>query len=386
MLRNLYRRLLGWHPAAFGQRFSEEMLEFFDSASGAGARLALFADVLQSLGRQWAFRREFRRPASAAGCEDAAKVLLFGTIAPYKPRPTTLFQGLLITLIILGAGSGMAGWGGGEGVALAAGVDYPDQAGRQRAQPEGRGARYEVASIKPSRPTDPRRHGMEYLPGGYFRSTNMPLLPVLATAYNIPFQSIEVLELRMRGVPDWVLSEPYDVEVKAGNGSGFPGMAAGQRNEQMRLMLQAVFADRLKLRIRREIAETPVYGLVAGPHGIKLGRAKIAERDCTEGAPFGGTGCHQFQGGAGRGIRGTAIDMVDLAAYVSSWSDRPVIDQTGIKGLYEIQTEGWTSSGNDDANRPGLAEILDRVGLKLVRKKSPLEIVVIEHLERPSEN
>ena len=256
-------------------------------------------------------------------------------------------------------------------------------------------AGYEAASIKPSMRGDRRRPSLEFLPGGRFRSTNMPLLPVLGTAYNIPFQSIEMVRLRMKGIPDWVLSEPFDIEATAEAGATAPaGGSSKARNERIRLMIQAVLADRLKLKLRRESVEMPVYALVVKPHGLKLQKAKVAEKDCAESAPFGGTGCHQFQGGAGRGIRGLAVDMADLALYVSSWSDRPIVDQTGVTGLYEVQTSGWAEASVGNPSRPEsegssrltLDEVLDGLGLKLVGKKAPIEVLVIEHVERPQAN
>lgn len=70
----------------------------------------------------------------------------------------------------------------------------------------------------------------------------------------------------------------------------------------------------------------------------------------------------------GRGVRGTAVDMSDLALYVSNWSDRPVIDQTGLQGLFIVQTEGWTSSA-DDPSRHTLSEVLEPSGLRLISKE-----------------
>lgn len=243
--------------------------------------------------------------------------------------------------------------------------------------------KYEAASIKPSKSIDRRRFGMEFLPGGRFRSTNMPFLPVLATAYNIPFQSIEMARLRMKNIPDWILADPYDIEATAEPIPPTQVLSAKARNERIRLLLQSMLADRLKLKMRRALVEMPVYGMVAARHGLNLEKAKITEKECTEGAPFGGTGCHQFQGGAGRGIRALAIDMTDLALYVSNWSDRPVVDQTGITGLYAIQTAGW---GSDDPSLMTLDEVLDRAGLKLVARKAPVEVWTIVHVERPSPN
>ena len=229
---------------------------------------------------------------------------------------------------------------------------------------------------------------MEFLPGGRFRLTNMPLFVVLATAYAIPFQSIEALEQRIKGIPDWMFRTPYDVEAIAAEPPP-PDMPAKARNQRIRFMLRSLLADRLNLRMRRETAEMGVYALMVRSRDVKLERAKVSEKDCGVAAPFGSLdlptpGCHQLLGGRGRGLRGTAVDMADLAAYVSNWSELPVIDDTGLGGLYQIQTEGWGSSENSSDRT--LDEVLGRLGLKLVRKKARLEVLVIEHVEGPSEN
>src|SRR5258708_6051978 len=136
-----------------------------------------------------------------------------------------------------------------------------------QAQTPGTPARYEAASIKPVKSADLRRPFMELLPGGRFRSVSFPILPVFALAYNIPWQSIEASRLRVKGMPDWMISEPYDIEALAEKGSVATGVTAKARNEGMRLMVQSVLADRLKLRLRRELTEMPVYALVVGKGG-----------------------------------------------------------------------------------------------------------------------
>jgi uncharacterized protein (TIGR03435 family) len=75
----------------------------------------------------------------------------------------------------------------------------------------------------------------------------------------------------------------------------------------------------------------------------------------------------------------------DIIERSTSWSDRPILDQTGVTGLYSIQTQGWTAS-DDDPNRPTLKGILDGLGLKLVNKRALVDVFTIEHLEKPSEN
>lgn len=133
--------------------------------------------------------------------------------------------------------------------------------------------------------------------------TNSPLLQVIATAYNIPWQSIESVRLRIKGLPDWILTDRYDLEVTAEKATEQLGASplAGTRNERTRLMLQGVLEDRLKRKIRRATAEMPIYSLEVGTRGPKLQIATIAEQDCAESAPFApispsAPGCHQFQG------------------------------------------------------------------------------------------
>jgi uncharacterized protein (TIGR03435 family) len=229
---------------------------------------------------------------------------------------------------------------------------------------------------------------MEFLPGGRFRATSTPMFLVLATAYDIPWQSLELATKRIKGSPDWMMGESYDIS--AVSRPAAPGTSSKARNDRIRLMLQNLLADRLKLRVRRDLTETDVFALTLGKTGPRMEKARISEQACTESAPFaplsGSTpGCHQFQGGIGRGLRAAAADMSDLARYVSNWSDLPVVNETGLDGLYEIQTAGWRAPGTE-GSQPDLGEVLDRLGLKLTRKKARLEVLTIEHVEKPSEN
>ena len=89
--------------------------------------------------------------------------------------------------------------------------------------------------------------------------------------------------------------------------------------------------------------------------------------------------------------------MSDLASWMLNWTDHPVIDRTGLEGLFDIETEAWlplrgkgvppepVSAAGDDA-RPTLFQIFDRLGLKLELKKGAVETLVIAHIERPTAN
>ena len=95
--------------------------------------------------------------------------------------------------------------------------------------------------------------------------------------------------------------------------------------------------------------------------------------------------------------------MPDLALFIANWTDRPVVDRTGIKGLFDIETVGWTplrprpplapgaeptaeDVAMSDPTRPTLFMILEQLGLKLDSQRAPVESFVIEHVERPSGN
>jgi uncharacterized protein (TIGR03435 family) len=94
------------------------------------------------------------------------------------------------------------------------------------------------------------------------------------------------------------------------------------------------------------------------------------------------------------------VNMWDLVAYVENWTDRPLLDKTGINGLYRIETKGWQSmnarepappgakmdDGSDVSDAPTLFEVFERLGLKMEAQKGIAEVYVIDHIEKPSEN
>jgi uncharacterized protein (TIGR03435 family) len=187
---------------------------------------------------------------------------------------------------------------------------------------------------------------------------------VIATAYDVPFQSVQ-----LSGGPDWIRSERYDIEAIAGVGAVPAGLSTKAREDKTRSMLQTLLAERFKLTIRREAKEIPVYAVVAGKNGPKLQKAKIEEKDCPEGPENYGVSCHSIMGGMGRGLHGKAIAISDVVRFVENWSDRPMVDKTGIPGLFEIETDGWAP-----------------LGLKIESQRAPAEVFVIDQVEKPSEN
>jgi uncharacterized protein (TIGR03435 family) len=139
--------------------------------------------------------------------------------------------------------------------------------------------------------------------------------------------------------------------------------------------------------------------------GPKLQRADIREKDCTE-SPFidmsgmPNAACHSFMGGQVRAIHAHAVTLADVAAYVENWTDRPIVDKTGLEGLYHIETSPWApmdlrsslprpgmkQDGVDVADLPTIFEVFQKLGLKMESQKGAVETYVIDHIDKPSEN
>jgi bla regulator protein BlaR1 len=259
-----------------------------------------------------------------------------------------------------------------------------------RAQtPESRPA-FEVASVKPTK-SDSRGFDLEFAPSGRFTARGMPVQFLVSTAYNVPFRGP-----RLKGLDKEIAEERYDIEATAEPGAIPAGASKLVREAKMKLMLQRLLEDRFKMKVLREAKVMPVYAVVVGKGGPKLTKSTIAEKDCPESGPGQ---CHGFSGGMGRGLHAQAVTMVDLVDAVSNWADKPVVDRTGLEGLFAIDTEGWVPmqprppGGNSDEEkafadpaRPTLYMIFDRLGLKMESSTGPIETVTVLHVEKPTEN
>lgn len=252
---------------------------------------------------------------------------------------------------------------------------------------------FAAASIKKNHSTGPGFLGMEFLPGGRLRIQGMPLYMIVAQAYNVPFQSE-----RLSGGPEWIWGDRFNIEATAEPGAIPTGASPEQRDQRMRTMLQALLAERFHLKIRREIKDLPVYAIVVAKGGPKLQPAVIEAKDCeTEAAKE--IDCHNVHGGRD-GVRAKAANIADLALFVSNWTDRPLVDRTGLAGIYQFETRGWadmapgpapaagtlTENGQDAASLPTIFTMFTSLGLKLEAQHAPVEMFVIENVERPSEN
>jgi uncharacterized protein (TIGR03435 family) len=227
-----------------------------------------------------------------------------------------------------------------------------------------------VASIKPNRITSGRPIA-EFLSGGErFTASNISLANLIIIAYGITPRQIDSLPP--------ITFEKYDV--LASTEHSVP------RDEMLR-MLQTLLADRFQLRVHREVRELPYYALVVDKHGPKLQRSE-------EQLPWNLTrsrGSEQDISGVSQ-ITFTSESMADFASVLSTLLavGRMVIDKTGLSGSYDFglkYTRADRPIPPSDADAPSIFTAMqEQLGLRLEPAKGPVEILMIDHVQRPDEN
>jgi uncharacterized protein (TIGR03435 family) len=234
---------------------------------------------------------------------------------------------------------------------------------------------FEVATIKPSKPDDQRKGFI--VGGGRFHVINQPLSQILCFAY-------DVQDKQLIGLPPWADTDKFDIDGKP-DGEGAPS------SKQWKGMLQKLVAERFKLTSHKDKKELPVYVLSVAKGGPKLTKS--------DGDPNGLPGLF-FRGKLGDlGVRNA--NMADFTGLMQSVVlDRPVIDETELTGRFDF-TLLWTP---DDSQFNGMGAkippptentsappnlytaIQEQIGLKLDATKAPADVMVIDHVEKPSEN
>jgi uncharacterized protein (TIGR03435 family) len=281
------------------------------------------------------------------------------------------------------------------------------------------GQTFEVASIKPA---PPPTGGMILVmmsggPGsadpGRVTFTNMTVKNILMRAY-------EVKSYQISG-PGWLDSERFDIVAK---------VPQGATKEQFALMIQNLLAERFKLTLHHEKKDLPMYALVVAKNGPKL-KESVDDRNAKDAGsapplgpppppgPMGKDGFPQLPPGAGgRGIlmmgmngrariSGTKRSMAELADGLAGFLDRPVVDMTELKANYDFtlyfDPEGMMGLmgpiGRGGPGGPGeggapvtsapesvsiFTAVQEQLGLKLDQRKGPVDLLVIDHLEKVS--
>jgi uncharacterized protein (TIGR03435 family) len=218
---------------------------------------------------------------------------------------------------------------------------------------------------------------------------NASLLMLIREAYAM----MNSLDDRFLRVPDWASKERYDIQAKVDPSdiAELPKLDAIQRG----LMLQALLADRFKLVTHREVKEQPVYALVIAKSGLKLTESKPDDTH-PDGAEEGHGNKRPNTIHMSRGhLAAQTISMPDLEVILTQITGRTVLDKTGLKGNYDVTLNFAPIDGQptllngvpQEETRPSIFTALqEQTGLKLESQKASVEVLVIDHVERPSEN
>ncbi|HEY2018832.1 MAG TPA: M56 family metallopeptidase [Bryobacteraceae bacterium] len=260
------------------------------------------------------------------------------------------------------------------GIAAAAAVGGPVLIGIAgtplgRAQSRNSGETFDVVSVKPAAPGQ-RGRGFVTDPGR-MRMMNVTLGDCILVAYGV-----QTFQISAKNLP----SERWEI---IGTARTHPSRILDARYETM---MQALLADRFGLKLHRETRVMQVYAMEAAKSGLKLKESK------EPGLSTRSTPGH---------VTATGATLADLAAYLSRHLDHPVVNVTGIQGLYDFKLD-WTPSESEasleppDPDKAGHGDpfagpslytaLEEQLGIKITNKKLPVEVLVIDHWERPAEN
>jgi uncharacterized protein (TIGR03435 family) len=250
----------------------------------------------------------------------------------------------------------------------------------QTRTPQPERPRFEVASVKPTNGVGASSGGAGV---GSASEHNMTVRFLLWFSYRVqPFQIV--------GGPGWIDSDRFDIEARAEDRNAGP--------DQVRLMLQSLLEDRFHLKLHREVKVSPIYALVVAKGGPKM---KLSADQTSPdvngpsppGSPLPNHGAIRFGQGS---FLGNAVNLSFFAKMLSQRLDQLVVDRTNLPGRYDFLLQWKPGPGEapneapaagDIDSRPSIfTAIQEHMGLKLESGREPVEVLVVDHIERPSEN
>ena len=215
---------------------------------------------------------------------------------------------------------------------------------------------------------------------GHFRAVNVSAKMLVRWAFEMP-------ETRILGGPAWMNSTMFDIDATADSvvDAQMAGLNSAVGRQEKERMVRALLGERFKLVSHIETRELPIYALVAAKGGPKLGAIQT-----------GGTTINT--GRARMEVQGSN-SIALLAEELAKIVGRVVVDKTGVEGRYDLKLS-WTpddgaasvvngsggSSATADSGPSIFTSIEEQLGLKLESRKGPVEVLVIDHAEMPSEN
>jgi len=281
-------------------------------------------------------------------------------------------------------------------------VSAQDRAEAQTESTAASAVAYKSASVRPHQAVNGmvEHLGIMFSPQG-FTARNATLQTVLGVAYGVQKDLIS-------GAPDWVNSEKYDIEVRLPDSAiqDAPKSGRGIGIERLRVMLQALLADRFKLTLHQETKDLSIYELVVAEGGPKLREASTVSVNPDGNQSFEGSVREPSQMKMGPGkLMAQGATVEPLAEQLSWQLGRTVVNKTGLTGYYDYSLH-WTpgeseegmmklmgSKAQAESATPSessassiFTAVQEQLGLQLEAKTAPMSILVIDHVERPAEN
>jgi uncharacterized protein (TIGR03435 family) len=262
-------------------------------------------------------------------------------------------------------------------------------AGLMQAEPLQIAPAFEVASVKPSAP-NAQGQQLRREPGGRVSISNVPLRELIKFVYQLQ-------DFQLDGVPAWATSESFDIVAKAAD--DVPPVLPGTTVDPLILMLRTLLGDRFRLHVHRELREMPAYALVVSKPGVLGAGLKRSTTDCQAIArEQQSTRPAQASSGSQCGFR-AALGVITSGGFplsqllnpLSQLVRGPVVDRTGLQGGFDYElrfVQEGLQAGAQNAGDPGGASVFtalqEQLGLKLEPARVPIEVFVVDHVERPT--
>jgi uncharacterized protein (TIGR03435 family) len=240
---------------------------------------------------------------------------------------------------------------------------------------------FDVAVIRPNPGQDTMGSSHSHIwsapTDGHFRAQNVTALALIQWAFARP-------ENRIDGGPAWMGATKFDMEAKSDPvvDGQFSKLSSSEGRERKQRMLQALLAERFALKTHEETRVLPLYALVVAKGGAKF---KASEKNGTSVSTNNSNGNVQII------VQGSDHTLRLLAEQLGRSVGRVVVDKTGLDGRFDLTlkfvSDDAVSAGTDAPSGPSVFTALqEQLGLKLEPEKGPVEILVIDHIELPSEN
>lgn len=228
-------------------------------------------------------------------------------------------------------------------------------------------SRFDVVSIKPSTEINANK-GIRYTPDGGFRARNYSLKDFIRLGW-------DVRSFQITGGPGWLDAKRYNVETTP----DVPFNPLGAEGEKrLREMVRSMLQDRFRLQVHQQSKDTNVYRLMSVPGALKLKRTGDTRDAAT-----------QMRDSKGH-MWATKFDMELLARNLGGELGFPVVDQTGLSGVYDFELvwnpEESGAAGDADSLPSMVTAIREQLGLELKRGRGQVEMIVIDYAEEASAN